>query len=129
MSLPESFKVYKKKVTVMIDDKEENFDLLPLTGTHYAKFMTLFKKTNHEPDPSLSDEENMKIAGNKFFDSLTEEDLKVYHSLILEMFVKSYNAKGDEVLNLDMFISKNLLLLISVLPEVNLPESMLRKKG
>jgi len=121
MSLPESFKVFKKKVVVIIGGKEEVFELLPLSGAFYGDFLLLFNKMiGSKVDKDAKPED----VGNDIINRMTKADFDLFHKLLLETFVTSYDAKGDEVKSLDLFISKNLLSLMPVLMKVNLPDDM-----
>jgi len=109
-NMPESFKIYKEKVTVSVNGKDEIYELFPLSGVHYGKFMNVLKAMP-------KDENDTDIIG-KF----SEDDVKVIHMLLMHMFKDSYNLTSpDDIRNLDLTISKNLFAFLPVLLQVNLP--------
>jgi len=112
MSLPDSFRVYKQKVNVTINGKEEEFELLPLSGQYYGDFMDIMKIM-----PSGEDD------GGNFMDNFSPEITNKIHMLLMQTFKESLGIVDDrDISDLDKTISKNFINLIPVLATVNLPK-------
>lgn len=111
-NLPESFKVYKQKVSINIDGVSVEYELYPLSGLHYGEFMEVLRSMPTD-----------NADADNIFNTLTKPVVDKAHMLLMHMFKKSYDLNTPEDLDqLDMTISKNFINMLPVLMEINLPK-------
>lgn len=96
-----------------MDGKDVEYELFPLNGSFYGDFMEVLKAMPQGEDDKSS-----------VFDNLTKEVINKSHLLLFHMIKNSYDVDDAEELKmLNYSISKNLLNLLPVLMEINLPKA------
>lgn len=101
------FEIFTKEVEI----KGEKYTLRPLSGRHLPKFFKVLKAL-----------EGSGKTADDFLTNLDEESMGLAHELCLETLKASYPDK--EVALLDQFVTQNLLQMMPVLVEVNLPDNV-----
>ena len=114
----EEFKVYREEVVVKTRSGEKKFNLLPLSGRYYGKFMRVASKfMDANKEEGLSKEEQSA----NFLKSIDEETFTNLHLLVLETIKHSMRITNkDELEQLDLFVSQNLMSFVAPLISVNL---------
>jgi hypothetical protein len=104
------FEVYRKDVEVETKTGKRNYKLLPLSGRHFPKLMSVVSKFPQGDD----------VKNDEFLKALDEETVGKLHSLVFETLKYSLSVKDDKELEeLDLFVSQNLFGFIPALIEVN----------